>query len=187
LPTAVVSVLTRLWPRSALAGWARSTGRATRSPRRSRIASGVGNAVYAASGHIVIGGRVTQEGEILAVPDTARDGGSPRLPVAVQQNVFRSVRSATSWFDLWLTGTLVYAVADISRNSIVSVDQAARGLYADGRPRLLRCDACALTRCDEDCLRQALTQSRAEPEAIPTRMHPNFKWLEELKANVPIK
>ena len=93
---------------------------------RSSIASGSGNAVYAASGHIVIGGRVTQEGEILAVPDTARDSGSPRLPVAVLQNVFRSVRSATSWFDLSLTGTLVYAVADISRNSIVSVDQAGR-------------------------------------------------------------
>jgi hypothetical protein len=91
---------------------------------RSTIVGGYwSNAVYAASGHIVIGGRLNQEGEILAVAyDAAR--GAHGVPVSVQQRVFRSVRSPTAWFDVSRTGTLVYAVADISRNTVVKVDQA---------------------------------------------------------------
>jgi Tol biopolymer transport system component len=93
---------------------------------RSSIVGGYwSNAVYAASGHIVIGGRLDQEGEILAFAyDASR--GTRGVAVSVQQRVFRTLRSPTAWFDLSRTGTLVYAVADISRNMVVEVDQAGR-------------------------------------------------------------
>ena len=94
---------------------------------RSTIVGGYwSNAVHAASGHIVFGGRPDQEGELLAIPASSGDGEKAAVPVPVQQRVFRSVRSGTAWFDMSRNGTLVYAVADITRNVVVQVDLAGR-------------------------------------------------------------
>ncbi len=102
------------------------------------------NAVFAESGHIVFGGRPDQEGELLAIPASSGDGEKAGVPVPVQQHVFRSIRSGTAWFDLSRTGTLVYAVADVWRNTVVKVDQAGRvtatligeRAYYDAKPAL---------------------------------------------------
>ena len=91
---------------------------------RSNIAGGYwSNTAYAASGHIVFGG-LGHGGEILAVPDSIPDGGSRPVPVLVQRKVFRNYRGGGVWFGMSRNGTLVYALGDISQNTLVLIDQS---------------------------------------------------------------
>ena len=89
------------------------------------VAMFASNALHAGSGHVLFGSLLSIfKSELLAVALLPTDAGGGAAPVL--SGVFVDTRAGRFWVDTVRTGTLVYAAGDVSRTTLVQVDQAGR-------------------------------------------------------------